>query len=120
MVNWGIYTQWDRTAKGLPKLIRRTREVPAEIDIEFGYTLEFKGAKGALISFEMKHPPFCDDRGEVLPDFTGEQIINSNEWRFFLGDTVWAPAEDKCGVWELITYLDDEEVARERFTLFLP
>lgn len=118
MLTYGIYTPWERGAKTLPKIIKHTKDIPAELDIEFGYTLLFRGAKGRTISFIIKHPPFCDEWGEVRPDFTGEEIINSNEWQFFLGDTVWLPIEDKCGEWELITMLDGKEVARMKFNLY--
>ncbi len=108
---------WDRSSKELPKIVKHTQNIPAQLDIEFGYTLLIRGAKGSNISFIMKHPPFCDDMGNVRPDFTGEQIVNSNEWHFFLGDTVWLPVEDKCGEWELITMLDNKEIARMKFNL---
>ncbi len=78
MTSYGIYTQWDRGSRELPKVRRHTREIPAELDIEFGSTLRILRAKGSNISFVMKHPPFCDDEGNVRPDFTGEQMVNSN------------------------------------------
>ncbi len=117
MKSYGIYTKWDRSSKSLPKLIKFTQEIPAELDIEFGYTLIIRGAKGCRITFVMKHPPFCDDNGDVRPDFEGEQFINSNEWYFFLGDTIWEPIDDKCGEWELITYLDGEQIAKMKFDI---
>ncbi|MGL5620304.1 MAG: DUF3859 domain-containing protein, partial [Tannerellaceae bacterium] len=43
-----------------------------------------------------------------------------NDWQFFLGDTVWAPIEDKVGTWTLITYLDGKEIARKSFEVYLP
>ena len=50
----------------------------------------------------------------------GEEFVNANEWRFFLGDTVWLSIEDKCGEWELITMLDGTEVAKMTFNLQIP
>ncbi|MFR9559259.1 MAG: DUF3859 domain-containing protein [Rikenellaceae bacterium] len=120
MTSYGIYTQWEREQKQLPKIRKHTKEIPSELDIEFGYILRILRAKGAKITFVMEHPPFCDVQGRVRPDFVGEEMVNSNEWHFFLGDTVWAPIEDKCGEWELITMLDGKEVARMRFNLFNP
>ncbi|MFI3249135.1 MAG: DUF3859 domain-containing protein [Rikenellaceae bacterium] len=120
MTSYGIYTQWERDSKQLPKIRKHTKEIPSELDIEFGYILRILRAKGSKITFVMKHPPFCDDEGRVRPDFVGEEMVNSNEWHFFLGDTVWAPIEDKCGEWELITMLDGREVARMKFNLFNP
>ncbi len=116
--SYGIYTRWDRSQKRtLPKIIKHTKEVPADVDIEFGYTLCIRGGKGQTLSFVIKHPPFLNERGEITPDFTGEDIVNSNEWYFFLGDTIWEPIEDKCGIWELITSLNGKEVARMKFTV---
>ncbi len=119
MESWGIYTQWDRQSKALPKIKKFTDSVPVELDVEFGYILHIKGAKGKLVEFVMKHPPFTDDEGNVRPDFEGSEYISSNDWRFFLGDTVWLPLEDKCGEWLLLTYLDGKEIARKSFQLYL-
>lgn len=120
MESWGIYSKWDRGSRDLPRIRKFTETVPSEADIEFGYILQIKGAKGQLIEFVMKHPPFTDDLGNIRPDFEGSQYVNSNDWRFFLGDTVWLPIEDKCGEWTLITYLEGREIARKTFTLYLP
>lgn len=120
MQSYGIYTQWDRGSKALPKIKKHTLQVPSIIDIEFGYILKITGAKGKLIEFKMEHPPFTDDEGNIRPTFTGEHYINGNDWQFFLGDTIWAPIEDKVGIWTLITYLDGKEIARKSFEVYLP
>lgn len=120
MVSYGIYKNWSSNSKELPKIHKHTKEIPAQLDIEFGYTLRILRAKGSKITFIMKHPPFCDSEGNIRPDFTGEQHVNSNEWHFFLGDTIWLPIEDKCGEWELITKLDGREVARMGFNVVMP
>ncbi len=119
MTSYGIYTPWERGSKSLPKIKKHTHSIPAQLDIEFGYTLRILGAKGSKITFTMKHPPFLDESGCVSPDFVGEQYINSNEWNFFLGDTIWLPLEDKCGEWELITFIDGGEVARKSFNIVM-
>lgn len=120
MQSWGIYSPWDRNDRSLPKIRKFTDTVPAELDIEFGYILHIRGAKGKQIEFIMKHPPFTDDAGNIRPDFEGVHFINSNDWQFFLGDTVWAPIADKCGTWTLITFLDGKEIARKEFHLIFP
>lgn len=117
MISWGIYTQWDRNSKELPRIQKFTQDIPATIDVEFGYILHITGAKGEQIEFVMKHPPFTDEKGKIRPDFEGSYFINSNDWKFFLGDTIWAPIEDKCGEWILITYLQGKEIARKVFTI---
>lgn len=45
LVSWGIYTQWDSLSKDLPKLRKMTRDIPCELDIEFGYIAEIKKSK---------------------------------------------------------------------------
>ncbi|MGL5787379.1 MAG: DUF3859 domain-containing protein [Bacteroidales bacterium] len=116
--SYGIYSQWDRTSRELPKLRKVTTEIPAELDIEFGYILHIKGAKGTLIEFEIIHPPFIDVKtGEVAPAFVGEHYVNSNDWMFFLGDTIWEPVDDKKGIWDIRTFADGKEVAFKRFMI---
>ena len=115
--SFGIYEPWERESKEIPKLKKITTEIPVEPGIEFGYVLKIKKAKGKKITFIMHHPPFLDESGEVAPSFEGEEYINSNDWSFFLGDTVWAPYESKAGEWELITLIDGKVIASKKFNL---
>lgn len=117
LMSYGIYDGWDRNSKSLPQIKDFRREVPARIGIEFGYVLNIKKAKGKLLSYCIEHPPFLDKHGEVAPPFTGEEYVRTNDWNFYLGDTVWEPIEDKLGVWRLITELEGRIVADETFTL---
>jgi hypothetical protein len=117
LVSYGIYDGWDRGSKSLPQITDFQRKVPARIGIEFGYILNFRKAKGKLLSYCIEHPPFLDKHGEVAAAFTGEEYVRSNDWNFYLGDTVWEPAEDKIGTWRLITELEGRTVADETFTL---
>lgn len=119
LYSYGIYEPWDRKSKAIPKLKKITSRVPIEPDIEFGYILKIKKAKGSRIEFVINHPPFLNDDGNISPPFEGEEYITSNDWTFFLGDTVWPPYEDKAGHWELITWLDGKEIGRKIFTLYL-
>lgn len=116
MVSYGIYSPFDKKEKQLPKILEFTTKIPARLGVEFGYILEIKKARGRWISFEIEHPPFTDDDGNISPTFTGEEFINANEYRFFLGDTFWPPLEDKTGDWILRTYLDGELLAEKKFT----
>ncbi|MGL5317692.1 MAG: DUF3859 domain-containing protein [Bacteroidales bacterium] len=114
--SYGIYTQWDRSSKDLPKLRKVTTDIPAELDVEFGYILQIKGGKGTLLDFIIKHPPFMDLKtGQPAADFVGEHFVNSNDWMFFLGDTIWEPVEDKKGIWEIVVYMNGKEVANKKF-----
>jgi hypothetical protein len=106
LFSYGIYTHWDRTSKQLPKLLKITNEIPLTLDIEFGYIIKIKGAKGKRIQFTIDHPPFLAEDGKVAPPFTGEYFIRSNDYDFFLGDTIWEPIHDKKGEWKLTTWLD--------------
>jgi hypothetical protein len=106
LYSYGIYERWNRNSKDLPKLIKITEEIPLELDIEFGYVIRIKGAKGKRIQFEIDHPPFTDKNGKVEPPFNGEYFVNSNNYEFFLGDTIWEPIYNKKGEWKLTTWLD--------------
>lgn len=117
MVSYGIYDGWDRESKSLPRILDFCRDVPARLGIEFGYILNFRKAKGKLLSFCIEHPPFLNKHGDIAPPFTGEQYVRANDWSFYLGDTVWDPVEDKLGTWRLITELEGQVVADEIFTL---
>ena len=119
MKSWGIYTQWDRNTKVLPKIKKFSDTIPCELDIEFGYILHIKGAKGKVIDFIIKHPDFPDKNGETAPDFVGSYFINSNDYSFFLGDTIWNPVNDKVGLWTLISYMDGKEIARKTFKVVI-
>jgi hypothetical protein len=120
LYSYGIYNAWDRTSRKLPKLNEITTDIPVIPDVEFGYVLKIKGAKGEVLEFKIIHPPFLGEDSNPAPPFSGEVIINSNDWEFFLGDTVWEPYEDKAGEWILITRLQNEEIARKVFRLYLP
>ena len=108
LYSYGIYSHWDRGSKALPKLQKITTEIPLELDIEFGYVVKLKGAKGKRIQFRIDHPPFPDENGHSAEPFTGEYFVNSNDYEFFLGDTIWEPIHNKKGEWKLTTWLDDK------------
>ncbi len=119
LYSYGIYDTWDRASRELPKLKEITTVIPVTPEIEFGYVLRIKKAKGSILSFTINHPPFFNEEGDIAPPFDGEEFVNSNDWSFFLGDTVWPPYEDKAGEWELISWLDGKEIARKTFSLKL-
>ena len=43
--------------------------------------------------------------------------VRSNDWQFYLGDTVWEPVSDKLGPWRLVIELEGQKVADETFQL---
>ena len=105
--SYGIYEGWDRDSRELPVIQKFTEEIPARIGIEFGYILNIKKAKGKRLYFRIEHPPFTDGHGEVMPPFTGELYVRTNDWDFFLGDTIWEPVSDKAGSWRLVTIIEE-------------
>lgn len=119
LYSYGIYESWDKGSKELPKLKAITTEIPVIPGIEFGYVIKIKRAKGKKIQFIIDHPPFNDENGNVMPSFEGEEYIASNEWSFFLGDTVWEPYEDKEGLWKLTIILENQTIAVKDFRLYL-
>jgi hypothetical protein len=117
LYSFGEYQTWDRQSKSIPKILDITTEIEAEIGTEFGYVLRVKKAKGETLTFRIDHPPFKDDKGVLMPPFTGEQFIRTNDFEFYLGDCVWEPLEDKLGKWELTTWHEGKVVAQKTFVL---
>lgn len=111
MHSHGLYDGWDRDSKELPTLVKITTEIETELNIEFGYILRIRNARNSKITFRIEHPPFTDSTGKIAPPFVGELFVKTNDYRFFLGDTIWAPVENKRGKWRLITWLDGDKVA---------
>jgi hypothetical protein len=115
MRTWGIYTQWDSDSKALPKVVEVTTRIPAEVDIEFGFVVNIKGAKNQQLHYCIDHPGIPDDQGNRRAPFAGSVYIKTNDWDFFLGDTIWNPIEDKLGEWCLSLELNGKLVVEKRF-----
>ena len=115
MESYGLYTKFQKEGDQLPDILEFTRKVPARLDVEFGYIINIKRARGEILKFRIDHPPFKDENGKVVPTFEDEIFIDSNDYNFFLGDTLWEPLEDKFGRWTLTCYLQDEIIAEETF-----
>jgi len=113
MLNHGRYSTWDRQSRGLPEIMEITDSVPCVAGVEFGYILNIKKAKGKLIRFCINHPHFLSRDGSVEPPFEGTTLITSNNYDFYLGDSVWEPVADKCGFWTLTTWVDGVLVAEK-------
>jgi hypothetical protein len=117
MHSYGRYEKWNRESKELPNLVAISNEITAELDVEFGYILRIRNARNGKITFRIEHPAFKDSSGKTAPPFDGELYVKTNDYRFFLGDTIWSPIEDKRGEWRLITWLDGEKVADKTLLL---
>jgi len=117
MISYGIYKNWDNVSKELPIIEQFSEIIPARRGIEFGYILSIKKAKGKQLLFCIEHPPFKDEKGDVMPSFEGELYVRTNDWNFFLGDTIWEPVSDKIGSWRLITTVDGVVLADKTFSI---
>ncbi len=118
MRSHGVYTRWDSDSKELPKIKDFTTRVRAVIDVEFGLVVNIKGAKNQQLSYCIDHPGIRDADGEIRPPFAGTEYIKTNDWDFYLGDTIWAPLDDKLGDWRMTLEMDGKIVAEKTFQLY--
>jgi hypothetical protein len=118
--SYGIYDGWDSESKDLPKIAEFTTDVPAVIDIEFGMVVNIKGAKNQLLIYCIDHPGILGSDGKPRSPFDGEVHIRSNDWNFYLGDTIWPPIADKLGPWRMTLQLNGEIIAEKTFSVFTP
>ncbi len=117
--SFGIYSKWDGDSKELPRICEFTTQIPAELDIEFGFVVNIKGAKNQPLDFCIYHPAIPDADGNIRPPFDGIVFIKTNDWNFYLGDTIWSPIEDKLGDWRMTLELDRKIIADKTFKLFV-
>ncbi len=119
MKSYGIYSDWDSKTKQLPKIAEFTTRVPASIDIEFGFVVNIKWAKNCELDFCIDHPGILDADGNRRDPFDGTVFIKTNDWDFYLGDTIWEPISDKLGQWRMWLELDGKIIADKSFELFM-
>lgn len=117
MQTYGIHSQWQSKSKDLPSIQKFTTDIPAEIDIEFGFIVNIKKARGAKLQFCIAHPGILDVDGNVRAPFTGDVHVTNSDWNFYLGDTVWHPIADKCGDWRMTLTLDNKILADKTFNI---
>lgn len=117
---YGIYSQWDSQSKSLPDFLESTLRVPAKVDVEFGLVVNLVGAKNMRMRYCIDHPGIRSKNGSIRAPFEGIVHVKSNDWDFFLGDTVWEPIEDKVGPWRMFLELDGKIVADQTFDVFAP
>ncbi|MFP4054601.1 MAG: DUF3859 domain-containing protein [Phycisphaerae bacterium] len=113
--SYGIYTPFDRKSDELPKILEFTHRVPARVGIEFGMIVNIRKARGEKMIYRIEHPPFLNEEGDVTPPFVGETYVPAPDYDFFLGDTIWEPAEDKVGKWTVSLEIDGDEIASHSF-----
>lgn len=117
ILTYGIYSKWNAEEKALPKIQTFTLNVPLEVDIEFGFTVNIKRAKNHKVHYCIYHPDIPDKKGNPMPPFTGEEYVRTNDWDFYLGDTLWEPLEDKVGDWRMTLSLENKLIADKTFTV---
>ena len=113
----GIYTKWESAARTLPKISEVTTKVTAVVDVEFGFIVNVTGGKNQEMYYCIDHPGILDDQGKRRPPFDGTVYIKTNDWDFYLGDTIWEPINDKLGNWQMTLELDGKVVADKTFEL---
>ncbi len=117
--SFGIYSHWDAESKELPRFIHSTTRVRADIGVEFGFIVHIKNGKNQSLDYCIDHPGILDDEGQRREPFDGTVYIKTNDWNFYLGDTIWEPIDDKLGDWVLYLELGGEVVAEKTFELFV-
>jgi hypothetical protein len=117
MRTYGVYTQWDSNSKELPRFRECTTHIRAEIDVEFGFIVNVKGAKNQELTYCIDHPGILDADGVTRAPFKGIVYVKTNDWDFYLGDTIWEPVSDKLGNWRMSLELDGKLVADKTFEL---
>ena len=116
--SYGIYDRWDSDSKELPRIAEFTTRVPAKIDIEFGFVVNIKGAKNQELDYCIDHPGILDADGKRRAPFDGTVYVRSNDWDFYLGDTIWEPIADKLGSWRMTLELEGKVIADKTFEVF--
>ena len=116
--SYGIYSKWDSKSKELPRIAEFTTRVPAEIDIEFGFIVNIIGAKNQELDYCIHHPGILDSDGVVRDPFDGVVYVKTNDWDFYLGDTIWIPIEDKLGSWRMTLEMKGELIADKTFEVY--
>ena len=116
----GIYTKWESASRTLPKISEVTTQIKAVVDVEFGLIVNVKGGKNLELFYCIDHPGILDDQGARRPPFDGSVYVKTNDWDFYLGDTIWEPVHDKLGNWRMTLEIDGNIVADKTFELIEP
>ena len=93
--------------------------MPAELGIEFGFVVNIKGAKNRELDYCIDHPGILDSEGNRRAPFDGSVFVRTNDWDFYLGDTIWEPIADKLGLWRMTMELDGAVIGEKVFNVVL-
>ncbi|CAH0525658.1 DUF3859 domain-containing protein [Vibrio hippocampi] len=120
IVSYGVYDTWDSGSKDLPKIQQFTTQIAAEPQIEFGFIVNIKKAKGERLRYCITHPGIINKKGQTLAPFDGEVHVGSNDWDFYLGDTIQLlhpidGLESNLGEWHMTMEINGRVVAEKTF-----
>ena len=118
--SYGLYTQWRNSIRELPKIIEFTNVIKAYAGNEFGMILRIRKGKGVKLDYCVKGPVLKKGFNIVESDFTGKHIIRSNDYKFFVGDCIDSPVEDKIGKWIISIYSEGILLAEKTFSMVMP
>lgn len=120
IVSYGVYDAWDSRSKELPKIQQFTTLIAAEPEVEFGFIVNIKKAKGQRLRYCIDHPGIINKKGQILAPFDGEVHVGSNDWQFYLGDTIQLlhpidGLDSNLGEWRMMMEIDGRIVAEKTF-----
>jgi len=118
--SYGLYTQWRSRSRELPKIIEFTNVIKAYAGNEFGMILRIRKGKGVKLDYYVGRPVLKGSSNIVENDFTGKHIIRSNDYKFFVGDCIDHPVEDKIGKWIISIYSEGILLAEKTFSVVKP
>ncbi|USD67924.1 DUF3859 domain-containing protein [Vibrio sp. SCSIO 43136] len=122
ITSYGLYSTWDFSSKDLPKIQDFTTQIVADEDVEFGFIVNIKKAKGTKLYYCVNHPGVINKKGKVLAPFDGEIHVGSNDWDFYLGDTIQLlhpvdGLESNLGEWHMTMEMNGQIIAEKKFTV---
>ena len=118
--SYGLYTQWRSSSRELPKIIEFTNVIRAYAGNEFGMILRIRKGKGVKLDYYVRRSALKNGRNIFGNDFTGKHIIRSNDYKFFVGDCIDHPVEDKIGKWIISIYSEGILLAEKSFSIVMP
>lgn len=118
--SYGLYTQWNSNDRELPKIVEFTNVIRAYEGNEFGMILRIRKGKGVKLDYNITRPAIQIGSNRAENDLGGKHIIRSNDYKFFVGDCINPPLEDKLGKWIISIYSEGVLLAKKTFNVIMP